>query len=53
MPVANGKLYTLDLTTGVAAGGKTIVGLPSDVRDIAVLPSPAGKQAANMTIGWC
>ncbi len=49
--VANGKLYTLDLTTGVASGGKTIAGLPSDVRDIAVLPSPAGKQAANMTPG--
>ena len=46
--VANGKLYTVDLSTGKAAGGKTIAGLPSDVRDIAVLPSAPGKQAANM-----
>jgi len=49
--VVNGKLYTLDLTTGKAAGGTTIVGLPSDLRDIAVLRSPTGKQAANMMGG--
>jgi hypothetical protein len=49
--VANGKLYTLDLSTGSAAAGKTIAGLPADVRDIAVLPSPAAKQASNMTMG--
>jgi hypothetical protein len=51
MLVTNGKLYTLDLTTGVASGGNSIVGLPSDVRDIAVLPSAAGKLAANTATG--
>lgn len=51
MLVANGKLYVLDLTTGNAAAGKSIAGLPSDVRDIAVLPSSGAKQAANMTMG--
>jgi hypothetical protein len=49
--VVNGKLYTLDLTTGKAAGGTTIVGLPSDVRDIAVLLPATAKQAANMMGG--
>ena len=49
--VANGKLYRIDLTTGKAVGGKTIAGLPSDVRDVAVLLSPAPKQAANMMMG--
>jgi len=48
MLVANGKLFVLDLATGKASGGKTIAGLPADVRDIAVLPSPMAKQAANM-----
>jgi len=48
--VTNGKLFMLDLTTGQASGGRTIVGLPADVRDIAVLPSPMAKQAANMGI---
>jgi hypothetical protein len=51
MLVANGKLYVLDLTSGKAAAGKAIAGLPADVRDIAALPSPAAKQAANMTMG--
>src|SRR5262245_16899705 len=51
MLVANGKLYVLDLTTGNAAAGKAIAGLPSDVRDIAVLPAPGTKQAANMPMG--
>jgi Domain of unknown function (DUF4394) len=51
MLVANGKLYMLDLTTGKAAGGRSIVGLPSDVRDIAVLPSSPAKEATNMMTG--
>jgi len=51
MLVANGKLYVLDLATGNAAAGKTIAGLPSDVRDIAVLPSAGAKQAADTMIG--
>jgi hypothetical protein len=46
--VANGKLYRLDLSTGKAVGGKIIVGLPSDVRDVAALLSLTPKQAANM-----
>jgi uncharacterized protein DUF4394 len=50
MLVANGKLYVVDLTTGSAAAGKSIAGLPSDVRDIAVLQSSGAKQAANMMI---
>src|SRR5215510_5187977 len=50
MLVANGKLHMLDLTTGTATAGKTIAGLPADVRDIAVMPSPAAKQAASMTM---
>ena len=49
--VANGKLYRVDLTTGKAVGVKTIAGLPSDVRDVAVLLSPTPKQAANMMTG--
>jgi hypothetical protein len=49
--VANGKLYRVDLATGKAEGGKTIAGLPSDVRDVAVLLSPTPKRAANVTIG--
>jgi hypothetical protein len=48
MLVAKGNLYTLDLTTGKAGGGKAIAGLPSGVRDIAVLPGPAPKQGATM-----
>ncbi len=48
MLVAKGNLYTLDLTSGKATGGKAIAGLPSGVRDIAVLPEPARKQAATM-----
>lgn len=49
--VANGKLYMLDLTTGKAVGGRSIAGLPSDVRDIAVLPSSPSKEATNMMRG--
>ena len=49
--VANGKLYRIDLTTGKAVGGKTIAGLPSDVRDVAALLAPPAKQAANMMMG--
>jgi hypothetical protein len=51
MLVANGKLYMLDLTTGKVTGGRSIAGLPSDVRDIAVLPSPPSKAASNMMTG--
>jgi hypothetical protein len=51
MLVANGKLYMLDLSTGKAAGGRSIAGLPSDVRDIAVLSSSPSKQATNMMMG--
>jgi DNA-binding beta-propeller fold protein YncE len=51
MLVAKGNLYTVDLTSGKAGGGKTIAGLPSGVRDIAVLPAPVRKQAANMMGG--
>jgi hypothetical protein len=39
------------LTTGKAVGGKTIVGLPSDVRDVAALLAPPAKQAANVMMG--
>jgi hypothetical protein len=49
--VANGKLYMLDLATGQVAGGRSIAGLPSDVRDIAVLPPPPAKAASNMMTG--
>jgi len=48
---AIGTLYMLDLTTGKAAGGRSIAGLPSDVRDIAVLPSSPAKEATNMMTG--
>jgi hypothetical protein len=51
MLVAKGNLYTVDLTSGKAAGGKSIAGLPSGVRDIAVLPAPPQKQAAGMMGG--
>lgn len=50
MLVARGNLYMLDLTTGKATGGKSIAGLPSGVRDIAVLPRPAPKAVANMVM---
>ena len=46
MLVAKGNLYTVDLASGKATGGKAIVGLPADVRDIAILPAIAKKQAA-------
>jgi len=49
--VANGKLYMLDLATGKATVGRSIAGLPSDVRDIAVLPSSPSKAAMNMLTG--
>ena len=51
MLVAKGNLYSLDLTSGKAVGGKKIAGLPSGVRDIAVLAQPAPKQAAGMMNG--
>jgi hypothetical protein len=48
MLVAKGNLYTVDLTSGKASMGKKLAGLPSDVRDIAVLPAPvAPAKAAN------
>jgi hypothetical protein len=51
MLVTKGNLYTVDLTSGKAAMGKKLAGLPSDVRDIAVLPAPAAPaKAANMDI---
>jgi hypothetical protein len=43
--IAKGNLYAVDLETGKAASGKTIAGLPSNVRDIAVLPGAAVKNA--------
>ncbi len=49
MLVAKGNLYTLDLASGKAVSGKTIAGLPSGVRDIAVLPKPTPKQTAMTT----
>jgi len=51
MLVAKGNLYVLDLMSGKASGGKSIAGLPSGVRDIAVLLPPTAKQAANMMGG--
>ena len=47
MLIAKGNLYTVDLTSGKASGGKKIAGLPSDLRDIAVLPAAAPAKAAN------
>jgi DNA-binding beta-propeller fold protein YncE len=52
--LAKGNLYALDLTSGKAISGKKIAGLPSDVRDIAVLPAAAVKAASadiTMTSG--
>ena len=49
--VANGKLYMLDLATGKTSVGRSIAGLPSDVRDIAVLPALPSKAAMNMPTG--
>jgi hypothetical protein len=49
--IASGKLYVLDLASGKMTGGKTIAGLPSDVRDVAALLAPASKQAANTMTG--
>lgn len=46
MLLAKGNLYTVDLTSGKATGGKAIAKLPSDVRDIAVIPATAPQQAA-------
>ena len=51
MLVTNGKLYMLDLTAGKATVGRSIAGLPSDVRDIAVLPSSPSRAAANTMLG--
>ena len=50
MLVAKGNLYTLDLTSGKAVSGKAIAGLPSGIRDIAVLAKPIVKQAATMNV---
>jgi hypothetical protein len=47
MLVAKGTLYTLDLTSGKATPGRKIAGLPTDVRDIAVLPAMGMKRAAD------
>jgi hypothetical protein len=47
MLIAKGNLYTVDLTSGKATMGKKIAGLPSDLRDIAVLPAAAPAKAAN------
>ena len=46
MLLAKGNLYTVDLLSGKAVGGKAIAKLPSDVRDIAVIPAAAPNQAA-------
>jgi hypothetical protein len=43
--VSSGNLYSVDLETGKAASGKAIAGLPSNVRDIAVMPADTGKVA--------
>jgi hypothetical protein len=49
--LAKGNLYALDLTSGKAIAGKKIAGLPSDVRDIAVLPAaPVKAASADMTM---
>lgn len=49
MLLAKGNLYSVDLASGKAVSGKAIAGLPSGVRDIAVIPAMPPKQAANMT----
>lgn len=46
MLLAKGNLYTVDLTNGKAVAGKPVAKLPSDVRDIAVIPAMAPKQVA-------
>ena len=51
MLLAKGNLYTVDLTSGKAAAGKAIAKLPSDVRDIAVIPAAAPKQVAADPMG--
>ena len=51
MLLAKGNLYTVDLTSGKAVAGKAIAKLPSDVRDIAVIPAAAPKQVAADTMG--
>jgi hypothetical protein len=48
MLVAGGGLYTVDLASGKAEGGKQIAGLPADLRDIALLTAPMQKQADMM-----
>ncbi len=47
MLLAKGNLYTVDLTSGKAVGGKAVAKLPSDVRDIAVIPAAMPMQAAT------
>ena len=44
--LAKGNLYSLDLASGKAVSGKKIAGLPSDVRDIAVLSATPVKAAS-------
>lgn len=49
MLIAKGNLYSVDLTSGKATMGKKIAGLPSDLRDIAILPvAPAKAANADM-----
>jgi hypothetical protein len=45
MLIAKGILYAVDLETGKATSGKAIAGLPSNVRDIAVLPAASVMSA--------
>ena len=42
--LAKGMLYSVDLATGQAQAGKAVAKLPSDVRDIAMLPVMGTKQ---------
>lgn len=41
--LAKGMLYSVDLATGQAQAGKAVAKLPSDVRDIAMLPAMGAK----------
>jgi hypothetical protein len=50
MLIAKGNLYLVNLETGKATSGKAIAGLPSNVRDIAVLPAAALKSAKADTM---
>ncbi|WP_088342974.1 MULTISPECIES: DUF4394 domain-containing protein [Rhodomicrobium] len=47
MLLAKGNLYSVDLASGKVGGGKAIAGLPSDVRDIAVLPAAGMKRVGG------